>query len=162
MDKLVESRYAKEDFPAVFTMNWLASRAGLDLPAHAALESNTRTTLSELGVSDEDMHANQEAYLPYLAQIPGGVPEITGLLNNPHDRQPPEGRESITLSGPPGPTSPSAGPTPGGGADSGSGAGAVLTSAKGPATGSGEEAAPPPAPSGSSGPRSSATSPLFF
>jgi opine dehydrogenase len=86
IEALMNSRYPTEDVPGLFTMNWFARRAGLDLPGHAEYESFIRARLSELGMSDETMHNQLEAYLPHLARIDGGVPEITDLLNAPHVR----------------------------------------------------------------------------
>jgi hypothetical protein len=99
--------------PGLFTMNWLANRAGLILPGHVEYESYIRERLSELSMSDDDMHNKLEAYLPHMNQIPGGVPEITNLLDAPFDREPPpEERETITVQGPSGPTGSGGGSPP--------------------------------------------------
>lgn len=84
--ELLKNRYAQEDTPAVFTMNFLAERAGVSLPAHAQYESDLREQLSRLGMPEAEVHTKLEGYLPYLDQIQGGVPEITQLLNAPHVR----------------------------------------------------------------------------
>ena len=137
---LLGSRYPQEDVPGLFTMNWLASRAGLVLPGHAEYESYIRDILGLLRMPDEEVQNKLGGYLPLLDQIPGGVPEIKALLDTPHDRTPPEGgRERIILSGPPGPTGPTGSATP-----------------------SGESPGPTPDPSGSSGSPPDATSPVFF
>ena len=147
VDALLHSRYPQEDVPGLFTMNWFANRAGLVLPAHAEYESYVRERLSELGMPDEEVHNNLEGYLPALQQIQGGIPEIKGLLDTPHDRPPPGGRETITVRGPSGPTGPGGAPTsPGDGTT--------------PSGGTPKPAAPTPAPSGNGG--SAPDAPVFF
>jgi opine dehydrogenase len=84
--KLTDSRYPTEDVPGLFTINWLAERSGGQLPAHMAYEAELRQLLPELGMSEQQLRNELGAYLPMLDAIPGGIREITQLLNEPHVR----------------------------------------------------------------------------
>ena len=90
IEALMNSRYPLEDVPGVFTMNWYAKRAGIELPGHAQYEASLRATLRELceylGRDPDAFAQKTDGYIPILNQIPGGVPEITQLLNVPHIR----------------------------------------------------------------------------
>ena len=86
LEKLMGSRYPQEDVPGLFTINRLGERTGRTFPWHAQYESEIRTTLRELGMSEYELQHNLGGYLPLIDAIEGGVPEITQLLNEPHVR----------------------------------------------------------------------------
>ncbi len=83
---LLKSRYPQEDVPGLFTINWFARRANVDLPEHGAFEAHIRSTLQELGMPAWEIENNLGGYLPILHATEGGVPEITQLLDAPHIR----------------------------------------------------------------------------
>lgn len=86
MDALFASRYIDEDLASVRTLLWYAERAGLREPALERYFQTSMQTLLDAGMSPREMNSKLFAYEPYLNQIPGGVPEIVSLLDQPHAR----------------------------------------------------------------------------
>lgn len=79
LDDLVNSRHVLEDMPALFTIEWLARCANLELPHTAKFARETRRALRQLGVSERQLRA----YMPFIYNIPDDLNYVRELLNSP-------------------------------------------------------------------------------
>jgi opine dehydrogenase len=79
--ELLSSRHILEDIPGLHTISWLASVAGVALPATKAHAERSLQTLDRLGADQRPL----EAYLPILESLPSDRSYIHALLSSPLD-----------------------------------------------------------------------------
>jgi opine dehydrogenase len=77
--ELLASRHILEDIPGLHTISWLASVAGVELPATTAHAERCLDTLDQLGAD----HGPLGAYRPLLRSLPRDRDDVRDLLSAP-------------------------------------------------------------------------------
>ncbi|MDX3767887.1 MULTISPECIES: NAD/NADP octopine/nopaline dehydrogenase family protein [unclassified Streptomyces] len=80
IDALKRSRFVLEDIPPLYTMEWLANSAGVDIPHTRSFAESVWKTTASLGLEP----ASFGGYRPTLSDIKSEPQYIRDLLNTPH------------------------------------------------------------------------------